>query len=146
MKRFSEWLEEDHWKNFERWMTWPREQKWERRPILGGKYHVEVTPGRGNLDYRVFRGAKNRTNHIGRFYVRSNTHFGRPVLSVMNASVEEKHQKQGIGTAVYSMIRDDTKPTGLELWPQGPGGETSDEAKKLWRKFDPEKSKKMWGE
>ena len=142
----DDWETADHWKNLRNWMTWPRKQKWQRRPILEGKYHVDVTPGRGNLDYRVYKRPKDRDNHIGRFYVRSNVHFGRPVLSVMNASVDAGHQRKGIGMAVYSMIKEDTKHTGLELWPQGPGGETSDEAKGLWKKRDPEKAKKMWGE
>jgi len=143
----DDWETADHWKNLRNWMTWPRKQKWQRRPILEGKYHVDVTPGHGQLEYKVYKGPKSRTGHIGRFYVRSNTHFGRPVLSVMNAHVEEKHQHQGIASTVYNMIEHDTKSTGLELWPHGRQEyETSKEAKGLWKKRDPEKAKKMWGE
>jgi len=134
----------DQWENFKNWMPWPRKQQWPKQRNILSDYHVKVTPGHGNLEYMVYH--KKKKQHVGRFWVRSNTHNGSPVLSVMNASVDEKHQRKGIGTAVYRMIENDTKSTGLTLYPHGKEEyETTSEAKAFWRKYHPERAKEVFG-
>lgn len=97
--------------------------------------HVKKAGG-GSQFYKVHH---KTDGEVGSFYVRTN---GTKHISVMNAIVDEKHQRQGIATKVYDQIENDSKHTGMGFKPQDFNSfETSDDAKKLWVNRNPSKYK-----
>lgn len=124
MKKFHAWRE--HTKTFV-----PQDRTFQSKD--GKQYTIKTAKANpGSIFYKVH----HKNKEIGSFYVRSN---GLENISVMNAGVDEKHQRKGIGIHVYQTIENDSKHTGMKLIPQNFNSlETSDEAKAMWKKWKPD--------
>ena len=128
---FNDWRE--HTKSFS-----PPERTFKGKD--GREYTLQTKRASiGSQYYNV----SHKDEPVGSFYLRSNhnMHTGKICLSVSNAGVEPKHQRNRIATNVYSIIEKDTKHLGLDLLPQGEM-ETSDEGKAFWKSYNPTKLKK----
>ena len=138
MKTFNQFIKEDDAETFLKWRDHTRKPIPDR--TFSGKdgktYDLKVEKqNSGSMRYNVY----HKKNHVGDFYVRSN---GLKHISVMNANVDEGHQRNGMATHVYGAIESDSKHTGMQLKPQGYGTpETSPDATKFWMNRDPAKYK-----
>ncbi|HVZ04655.1 N-acetyltransferase [Hyphomicrobium sp.] len=84
--------------------------------------------------YQVFvdeTSANGGENDVG------HCHLCRPVngiVTIVDAAVNEEHQRKGIATAVYDCIAKDMGQAGVLLWPVSPSRMTEPEFKVWWRR------------